>query len=89
MQCISPLANAGLNIFDASREPDDPPAPTKVCNSSMNKIKLSIFSSSTIMVFILSSNCPLYFVPATSPARSKDKMRLLFNIRGTSLLIIF
>ena len=56
MQCISPLAKAGLNIFEASNEPEAPPAPTIVCNSSINKIRSSVFSNSNIIVFILSSN---------------------------------
>ena len=30
IQCKSPLAKEGLNIFDASNDPEAPPAPTKV-----------------------------------------------------------
>ena len=89
MQWISPLARAGLNIFDASKDPDAPPAPTIVWSSSINKIRFSVFSSSSIMVFIRSSNWPLYLVPATNPARSKDKIRLLWRVLGTFLSIIF
>ena len=51
--------------------PVAPPAPTIVCSSSINNIILLVFSSSVINFFILSSNWPLYFVPAISPVISK------------------
>ena len=70
MHWISPLASAGLNILDASKLPIAPPAPTIVWISSINKITSLFFSSSFITAFILSSNWPLYFVPATKLARS-------------------
>jgi hypothetical protein len=54
--CISPLANAGLNIFDASNEPDALPAPTNVCNSSINKIISWFAFNSSRIALILSSN---------------------------------
>ncbi len=81
--CISPRARAGLNIFEASRDPVAPPAPTMVCISSINKIISSFFSSSFITAFIRSSNCPLYFVPATRLARSRVTTRLSKRIRDT------
>ena len=76
---ISPLANAGLNIFDASKLPIAPPAPTIVCISSIKRITSLFFSSSFITAFILSSNWPLYFVPATTLARSSEITLLLYN----------
>ena len=83
MHWISPRARAGLNMLDASREPEAPPAPTIVCNSSMNRMTLGDFSNSFITAFIRSSNCPLYLVPATKDARSKVTTRLLNKIRET------
>ena len=84
----SPLAKAGLNIFEASNDPEAPPAPTIVCNSSINKIISSDFSISVIIAFILSSNWPLYFVPATRDARSKVTTLLLWRIRETFFCVI-
>ncbi len=78
MHCNSPLANAGLKILLASSEPLAPPAPTMVCNSSMNRITSLFFSSSFMMAFILSSNWPRYLVPATNAARSNE-ITLLSN----------
>ena len=37
---IVPLARAGFRILEASIAPSAPPAPTRVCISSMNKIIL-------------------------------------------------
>ena len=36
IHCNSPRANAGLRMLDASIAPSAPPAPTSVCNSSIN-----------------------------------------------------
>ena len=77
IHCSSPLASAGLNIFDASKDPVVPPAPTNVWISSINKIISSFFSISFITAFILSSNCPLYLVPATILAKSSVTTLLL------------
>ena len=85
---ISPLARAGLNIFEASSEPDAFPAPTIVWISSIKRMILWFFSSSFRTAFILSSNCPLYLVPATSEARSSETSRLLNNARETFLWTI-
>ena len=41
------------------------------------------FSSSFIMAFSRSSNCPLYLVPATNDARSRVTTLLLYNTRAT------
>ena len=80
---ISPRARAGLNILEASNDPEAPPAPTIVCNSSMNMITSGDFSISVMTAFILSSNCPLYFVPATNEARSRVTTRFPNNTRDT------
>ena len=85
MHWISPLANAGLNIFDASKEPLAPPAPTIVWISSINKITSSAFSNSIINAFMRSSNWPRYLVPATIEAISKLTTRLLNKTRLTFL----
>ena len=80
---ISPRANAGLNILEASSEPDAPPAPTMVWSSSMNKITSGDFSNSFITAFIRSSNWPRYFVPATNEAKSSVTTRFPNNTRDT------
>ncbi|MNX23100.1 hypothetical protein D3C86_530920 [compost metagenome] len=77
-----------MNIFEASREPVAPPAPTIVWISSIKRIISSFFSSSFITAFILSSNCPLYFVPATKLARSRVTTRLWKRIRDTFFWIM-
>ena len=63
MHCSSPRDRAGLNMFDASSDPDAPPAPTIVWSSSMNRITSFAFSSSFMTAFMRSSNWPRYFVP--------------------------
>ena len=83
IHCISPLASAGFNMFEASKDPVAPPAPTIVWISSINKMISSFFSNSFIKAFIRSSNCPLYFVPATKLARSRDTILLSKRIRDT------
>ena len=88
MHCTSPLAKAGLNIFEASRLPVAPPAPTIVWISSINKIILEFFSISFITAFILSSNCPLYLVPATKLAKSREIILLLYKTLETFFSII-
>ncbi len=88
MHCISPRASAGLSILAASSEPLAPPAPTIVCISSIKRMMLSFFESSLRMAFILSSNCPRYFVPATIEARSRATTRLLNSTLETFFFII-
>src|SRR5579859_5954523 len=81
----SPRASAGLSMFEASMEPSAAPAPTKVCNSSMNRIicpSASVISFNT--AFKRSSNSPRNFAPATSAARSSATSRLVFSTSGTS-----
>ena len=81
MHCMVPLANAGLSMFAASMVPGADPAPTSVWISSMNTIMLGWFSISFTSAFTLSSNCPRYFVPATSAPRS-SVITLLLNSTG-------
>ena len=88
IHCNSPRANAGLNILEASNEPLAPPAPTMVCISSINKITSLFFSNSFMMAFILSSNWPRYFVPATNAAKSNEITRLSNKTRLTFLCTI-
>ena len=82
MICISPLAKAGLKILDASKEPLEFPAPTIVCNSSMNNTMSGLALHSSNMAFILSSNCPRYFVPATIEAKSNMYIFLPVSVLG-------
>ncbi|CZR22053.1 Uncharacterised protein [Legionella pneumophila] len=89
MQCNSPLANAGLSIFPASIAPSALPAPTIVCNSSINNmIWPSCFAKSLSTPFKRSSNSPRYFAPAIKAPMSSASKRLFFNPSGTSPLII-
>ena len=85
MACISPRASAGFTILEASSEPLAPPAPIMVWISSINKMISGFFSISCITAFMRSSNCPLYLVPATKEARSRETMRLLKRMRETFL----
>ena len=55
----------------------------------MKRITLSEWIISFITIFSLSSNCPLYFVPAISAPRSRDTMRFPMRFSGTSPRIIF
>ena len=85
----SPLASIGFNKFPASIEPSVAPAPTTVCNSSIN-ITISPFDSWTSFntAFKRSSNSPLNFAPATNAPKSKDISLTSFKLSGTSPLII-
>ena len=83
MHWISPLARAGFSMLAASIEPAAEPEPTMVCNSSMNSIMSLCDFSSSVSDLILSSNCPLYLVPATSAARSSDMILLPCNTGDT------
>ena len=88
IHCTCPRANAGLRILDASKAPLTPPAPTIVCNSSMNIITLSLALSSSTMFFILSSNSPLYLVPATIVVMFNEISLLLIKTLATFLSTI-
>ena len=80
MHWNSPLLSAGLSMFAASMVPCALPAPMMVCISSMKRITSGLSFSSFMMLRILSSNCPLYFVPATTFAMSSVTI-LLFQSR--------
>ena len=80
----SPLANAGFRILAASIAPSAAPAPISVWTSSITKITLPADFISSIIFFSLSSNSPLYFVPATRSPMSKVRTRFSSKISGIS-----
>ena len=85
----SPRARAGLSILPASIAPSPLPAPTNVCNSSINKMTSpSCLDKSFSTAFKRSSNSPRYLAPASNEPKSKDKTRLPCRLSGTSRLII-
>ena len=89
IQCSSPLASIGFNIFPASIAPSVLPAPTIVCSSSMKRIIFpSLFFTSSRTAFRRSSNSPRYFAPATNAPISNEKIVLSFSPSGTSPLTI-
>ncbi len=81
---ISPRDNDGLSKLEASTAPSAAPAPTIVCISSIKRIQLPAFFSSSITLFSLSSNSPRYFVPATKAPISNAIILLPCNTSGTS-----
>ena len=76
-------------MFEPSIEPDELPEPTRVWISSMNTMMLGLAWSSSIITFILSSNWPRYFVPATTEVKSRFTILLSTKFLGQSPLIIF
>ena len=73
MHLICPLANAGFKRLETSREPPEAdPAPIIVCISSINNIGLSLVSRKFKTSFNLFSKSPLYLVPATNAAISRE-----------------
>ena len=83
--CSSPRESAGLSMLPASIAPSVLPAPTTVWISSINRmIRPSSATTSFSSAFRRSSNSPRYFAPATSPAISRLKTRLLRSVSGTS-----
>ena len=80
MHCMVPRASAGFSMLAASMEPGVEPAPMRVCISSMKMMTSGFCSISFIRARIRSSNCPRYFVPATTPVRSSVTTRLLKRI---------
>ena len=84
MQRISPLDKAGLSRLEASIVPPlVEPAPTIVCNSSMNKIAPSRAFRSLTRFFKRSSKSPRNLVPATREPRSKAKICAFRKRSGT------
>ena len=88
MHWISPRASAGFSTFEASMAPSAPPAPTRVCSSSMKSSTFLARRTSFITALIRSSNCPRYLVPATIAARSSTTRRLSKSRSGTSCEMI-
>ena len=83
MHWSSPRARAGLKMFEASRLPSEPPAPTIVWSSSIKRItELPTRWSSMIRPFTRSSNWPRYLVPATMAATSSVTTRLFASKSG-------
>ena len=80
MHCIVPLAKAGFRILAASILPGVDPAPISVCISSMKTMISGLASISLIKARMRSSNCPRYFVPATTAVMSRFTTRLLNSI---------
>ena len=72
-------------MLPASTAPSAPPAPTSVCNSSMN-VMISPSESAISLSTALnrSSNSPRYFAPATIEPMSSAMTRLLRRPSGTS-----
>ena len=89
IQWSSPRASIGFKRLPASIAPSVLPAPTIVCNSSINRIIFpSLFLISWRTAFSLSSNSPLYFAPATNAPMSNEKIVQSFKPTGTSPLTI-
>ena len=84
MHCSSPRASDGLRMFAASTAPSAAPAPTSVCSSSMNRMHVCAWRSSSMIFLRRSSNSPRYFVPATSEPMSSVSRRLPWSVSGTS-----
>ena len=85
----SPRANIGLSMFDASTDPSAAPAPTMVCNSSMNKMTWPCESVTSFKnAFSRSSNSPRNFAPAIIAPISIAMIRLFLSDSGTSPLMI-
>ena len=83
MHCSSPRLSAGLMMFEASIVPSAEPAPTMVCNSSMNRMMFFERRISSMTALIRSSNWPRYLVPATIKARSRVMTRRSRSSSGT------
>ena len=76
-------------MLPASIAPSALPAPTMVCNSSINRIICpSCLLRSLSTAFNRSSNSPRNLAPAISEPISSDSTRLFFKPSGTSPLII-
>ena len=83
MHCTSPRAKGGFSILAASKLPPAFPAPTIVWISSINRITFLFFINSFNIAFKRSSNCPRYFVPATTEAMSNATTRFPNNTGDT------
>ena len=82
---IRPRASSGLIMLDTSICPSCPPAPTIMCNSSINTIISPLVSITCLIKFLsLSSNCPRNIAPATIALRSSAINSLFLIFSGTS-----
>mmetsp|Transcript_31395 Transcript_31395/g.67770 ORF Transcript_31395/g.67770 Transcript_31395/m.67770 type:complete len:217 (+) Transcript_31395:1634-2284(+) len=84
MHWSSPLARAGLRMLAASMAPSAAPAPIKVCTSSITRMMSSLCLISSMSFLSLSSNSPLYLVPATSRPMSSEITCFPSIVSGTS-----
>ena len=85
---ISPFARDGFNILAAFIEWSASPAPIILCISSITNIIFPSFLHSSIIDFILASNCPLNWVPAMTAVMSKRYTSLFKSLAGTFPLAI-
>ena len=76
-------------MLEASIAPSAAPAPMTVWISSINNMIFPAALTSSSAFFILSSNSPRYFEPATMADKSSEKIRLSFSVSGTSPSLIF
>ena len=83
MHCNSPRERAGFIMLAASIVPAWFPAPTKVWISSIKTMMSGFALSSAMMLFMRSSNCPRYLVPATTLVMSSVMRRLLNKVLDT------
>ena len=60
-----------MSTLEASIAPSAPPAPTRVCSSSMKRTTFLARRTSFMTALMRSSNWPRYLVPATIRARSR------------------
>ena len=85
---IFPLERSGFSIWAASFW-SCPPAPMMVWSSSINRMILLVGSvASSRIDFILDSNSPLYFVPATRVPMSNRKTLFPISFSGTFPMLI-
>ncbi len=86
----SPLARAGFSILEASSAPPlAAPAPITEWISSINKMACFCLPRALRTALNLSSKSPRYFVPASSPPISSEKISESRITSGTSASIIF
>ena len=80
-----PRASAGLRRLAASAVPAAPPAPIKVCISSMNStIGVGLDSTSSMTARRRVSNSPLTLAPAFKAPISSKISSTFFRLGGTS-----
>ena len=90
MQCSCPLASIGFKRLAASIPPSPlEPAPISRCISSTKRTIISFESSISLRTpLILSSNSPLYLLPATIDPTSSERSLHADRFAGTSALTI-